>query len=118
MVSLTVFEKYLEKRNHILKHWGMPSKTFELVYISSGKYKFIVRHDGEELFKNDKVSFEIHYDENEQLIGLFINCSDKGWFLQTEDLWEETSILLTVVSMYKNREELMKEIFEREIDVF
>ncbi len=115
MVTTEQFENYLSRKNNSLKHWALPKTQLNLEKFDSGKYYLNVVKNGESVFTNDKVSFQIHYGEKECLVGLFVQVNDRGWFLEHADIFEETNIGIGILYMFKNRFDLMKEIYEREI---
>ena len=117
MVSTQDFENYLERKSLMLKHWGLPGIELRLSKIDSGKYLMRIFKKDEELFESsDKFNFQIHYGEKERLAGLFVKSGDRGWFLENADVFEETNIGIGILCMYRNRKELMQEIYERELN--
>ena len=114
-VSLEEFESYLAQKNHTLKHWALPSTTLVLKKIELGKYELDVLLDDEKKYEtSENFNFQIHYDSTQRLIGLFVMTYDRGWFLDTVDLFERSAILLTIYKMFKEKRELMDEIYQRE----
>lgn len=115
MVSTKDFENYLERKSLILKHWGLPGIELKFSKIDSGKYLMRIFKSGTELFESsDRFNFQIHYGEKERLVGLFVKSGDRGWFLESTDIFEETNIGIGILYMFRNRKELMQEIYERE----
>lgn len=115
MVSLNQFHEYLNKKNFTITHWSLPKIQLKLSKIEDGKYLLnCYGKDGELFQTNEHFNFQIHYGEQECLCGLFVKSGDRGWFLETMDIFEETNIGIGIIAMFRNRRELMKEIYDRE----
>jgi hypothetical protein len=110
-ISTSSIEAHLKTYQHTFKHWGFLGNFIELVPESSNRYLLKVLKDDKEVFPSTPdCSFQIHFDPEERLIALFVKSFDRGWFLETLDIWDVEDIKMLLVKLFSNSHKNMQEI--------
>ena len=111
-ISTKSIEDYLETLQHTVKHWGLLGNILELIPESPNKYFLKISKDAEEVFpRTPDFYFQIHFDPEERLIAVFVKIFERGWFLETLDIFSEDDIKLLLVKLFSNSHKNMQEIY-------
>lgn len=84
----------------------------ELVKIDLGAYYLKVFDNGLERFTNsNEFNFQIHFEPEDQIIGLYVFSKNRGWYLMSENVYDINTTTDLIVKMYNTRKNMMDEIY-------
>jgi hypothetical protein len=113
-VTAKDFEIEISKKRSIISIWTLPQYVFELEKLSDTKYFLHVKEGGEELFNANNVHFEIHFDEENELVDLYFYDGKAGRYLQAPTVvFDIKEAVLNVAQCINKRFSIMRELFVR-----
>lgn len=84
----------------------------ELVKIVSGAYYLKIFSEDLEKFSNsNEFNFQIHFEPEDRLLGLYVFSKGRGWYLASEDIYEPKDSKDLIVKMFNQRKKMMEEIY-------
>lgn len=105
-------DNHFQSTNFQISHWLIPRVRLVLVKIEPGAYYLKVYSDGSEKFSNsNEFNFQIHFEPEEQIIGLYVFSKNRGWYLMSENVYEIKTTTDLIVKMYNTRKNMMDEIY-------
>lgn len=111
-------EKTLSKFSHKIFHWALAGSNIKLEKIEDCKYLIRLLKNGEEQISHSNFSLQIHFDTKENLIGLFVKCDEKGWFIETLDIFDEDDVKQLIVRLVSSNLKMIKDIETKFLEGF
>lgn len=111
-------EQIISKFSYKIFHWGLVGHNMRLEKIEDGKYLIKLFKNEVEQICHPNFSLQIHFDISENLVGLFVKCGDKGWYIETLDVFDPDEIKTLIVKLFSKNYNMIRDIETKFLEGF